>query len=408
VSDLALAFVGGAVPDTAAYRTGAFSRAANLWQIRLLESLRDAGLPPHRIICFLPVSRHLGRAWYPAGRAEIAPGLEARLLPLLNRTPLKPLWLGLAALWALLRWGWLEARGRRRVILSYNVTIPAAPFLWLAARLTGSLLVASLNDVNLPGETVPDGWAERLDFALHRFWLPHWDGFITVTPATVEDLAPGVPYVVVEGGVDALPPEPAPQGDGPFTMVLAGKLAAHNGVRLMLDAFSLLDGPGWRLEIAGSGPLEEDARAAAALDPRIRCHGLLDWPAVQRLYAEAGLALNLRLTRAVATRYFFPSKLMEMLACGIPVLSTPCSHVREVYRHCLFLLEDETAEGLAGRLRAIAALGPAERRAVAQRARGVARTRLAWPVQGARVRRFLADLAWRGRSHPLPQTAQRS
>jgi hypothetical protein len=100
VSDLALAFVGGAVPDTAAYRTGAFSRAANLWQIRLLESLRDAGLPPHRIICFLPVSRHLGRAWYPAGRAEIAPGLEARLLPLLNRTPLKPLWLGLAALCA--------------------------------------------------------------------------------------------------------------------------------------------------------------------------------------------------------------------------------------------------------------------------------------------------------------------
>jgi glycosyltransferase involved in cell wall biosynthesis len=408
VPDLALAFVGCVVPDAAEYRTTAFSRAANLWQSRLLESLCEAGLAPSRIISYRPVSRRSGRAWYSARRVAIAPGLQADLLPLLNRSPLKPLWLGLAALCALLGWGWFQARGRRRIILSYNVSVPPAPFLWLAARLTGSVLVSSLNDVMVPGETGPDNWARRLDFRMHRFWLPAWDGFIAVTPATVADLAPAAPFVVVEGGVAELPPEPAPRSGSPFTLVLAGKLAEHNGLRLALAAFARLEGDRWRLEIAGDGPLQEEARRAAVLDPRIRSHGVLDWSAVQALYARADLVLNLRLTQSAARRYFFPSKLMEALGCGVPVLSTPCNHVRAAFGHCLFLLEEESPEGLAVRLQELAALSPAQRRAVAQRAREVVRTRLAWPVQGARIRRFLSDLAWRGPARSLEQPGQRS
>jgi glycosyltransferase involved in cell wall biosynthesis len=408
VPDLALAFVGCVVPDEADYRTTAFSRASNLWQIRILEALGKAGLAPARIISYRPVSRRSGRAWYSSERAAIAPGLQAGLLPVLNRGPLKPLWLGLAAFCALLHWGWFQARGRRRVILTYNVSVPPAPFLWLAARLTGSVLVSSLNDVNVPGKTVADGWAQRLDFALHRFWLPCWDGFIAVTPATVTDLAPEVPFIVVEGGVDELPPEPPPRLGGPFTMVLAGELNELAGVRLALAAFARLKGGQWRLEIAGKGPLAEQIRQAAALDARIRYHGLIDWAAVQAIYARADLVLTLGLTKPVAKRYFFPSKLMEALGCGVAVLSTPCNHVRAAFGDCLFLLEEESPEGLAVRLRELAALSHAERRAVAQRAREVARTRLAWPVQGARVRRFLADLAWRGPARNLEQPGQRS
>ena len=106
---------------------------------------------------------------------------------------------------------------------------------------------------------------------------------------------------------------------------------------------------------------QEPASEAAAHDQRITYLGFLDFRDLLEVYGAADLLLNLRLTRALDTRYFFPSKLMELLASGISVLSTGTGHVQEVDGHVLYLLDEETPHALAARIRTIAALPPEQR-----------------------------------------------
>jgi glycogen(starch) synthase len=62
-------------------------------------------------------------------------------------------------------------------------------------------------------------------------------------------------------------------GPGP-TVGYLGALAAHKGVPTLLEAFRSAPS-GWRLRIAGSGPLEEVARREASTNPRIEPSGLV-------------------------------------------------------------------------------------------------------------------------------------
>lgn len=62
---------------------------------------------------------------------------------------------------------------------------------------------------------------------------------------------------------------------GRLAVGFLGTLAPHKGVRTLLRAAVAMP-PGWRLALAGAGPLEGEVRAAAANDPRIGFAGELD------------------------------------------------------------------------------------------------------------------------------------
>jgi glycosyltransferase involved in cell wall biosynthesis len=172
--------------------------------------------------------------------------------------------------------------------------------------------------------------------------------------------------------------------------VFAGSLDEPNGVSLMLDAFSRLRG-GFRLRIAGRGPLEDKVRQAAANDSRIDYLGFLPHGQVLALYRSADLLVSARLTKGLNTRYFFPSKLMEYLASGVPVISTCTGHVEEEFGGFVYLLREETAESLAGLIAAIAASPRAERIEMGRRARGYMAAHKTWDSQSARVVTYLRE-----------------
>src|SRR5690606_30003690 len=111
--------------------------------------------------------------------------------------------------------------------------------------------------------------------------------------------------------------------------------------------------------------------------------GFLSFDEVMDLYASADLLLNLRLTADRTTRYFFPSKLMELLASGTPVLSTSSGHTASEYGHVLYLLDDETPAGLARRVLEIRKVAPTDRRALGARARAFMLEHKTWAQQGA-------------------------
>lgn len=392
-----LAYVGSIVPDVAPYNSAPFNRSANLYQAQLLDALNQAGVEPSLILSYTSlVSYPSGsQLWSSAREERDDKGRRIQVLGFANITPLKQIWIGVSAFAHLIEWALIH-RDHPRVIHAYNLTTPSGVFLWLAARVTGSKLTVSLCDVNVPGQTVPDTLFFRIDYWMHRILIPRLDGRVVVSEAMAEDFAPDQHYLRLEGGVGE---ELIARTDGlmnrsvdrakPFRMVAVGSLNETNGFDLVLDAMSLLDGVDVELDVAGWGPLAERVEAAAKRDPRIRMHGFLTLDAVLDLYRRADLLLVIRRTRTLDTRYFFPGKLFESLLSAIPVLTTEMAGVKKEYGDCLYILDDETPQGLAARIKAIVASSEGSRVEIGQRARARMIATKTWRNQARRLVEYL-------------------
>jgi glycosyltransferase involved in cell wall biosynthesis len=365
-----------------------------MFQAELVRGLTHAGLEPAAIYSIEPVPafprtlRLFGRT----GVLTMPNGIRVRLLPFLNVHPLKAVSAGLAVFVALVGWAWRHRR-ERRVISVINLTMPPGVFVWLAARVTGSRALVAVLDVWRPGGIVPDTWKWRLDFAMQRRLLPRFDGHMVVSRAIADDLVPGRRVCLIDGGVAADRVGPARTDRAPasaFRLVLAGTLEPYNGVELVAQAMALLP-DGYALIIAGAGSLAAYAAELAARDPRVSFRGFLSFDEVVEVYRSADLLLNARLTKAMDTRYFFPSKLMELLASGTPVLSTCTGHIESEYGHALYLLREETPAALAARVQELRAIDPAERQAVGACAREFMLREKTWDRQGERLAHYIRE-----------------
>lgn len=120
-----------------------------------------------------------------------------------------------------------------------------------------------------------------------------------------------------------------PQDEGVYLFLWVGRLERVKGVDLLLDAASRLRARwphGWRLVVAGDGPLRRRARddwARRQLDGHVTFTGPLDTPALAQWYRAAdALVLS---SRSEGT----PNVLYEAKACGVPIVATDVGGVRE-------------------------------------------------------------------------------
>lgn len=397
-----LLFVCNVVPDAPPYHGEAFSRAGNMFQENLLEALVGAGLPPtlvlsQRPIRLFPRSRNF---WVCASNVTLRNNMKVRLVPYLNAPIFRPLTVGVGVLLRSIVWGYNNRHTRNKVICIYNLTEPPGLFALLSARVLGATAIAFIIDINVPGQTVPPTLSRRLDFWLQKRLIPCFDGLVVVSKKIIDDFAPSRPHIRIEGGINKAYIETfsAPRLQTPasssFVIVAVGSLDEANGFSEILAAFSLLKGNKFKLEIAGVGPLEEKVKAAAASDERIVYHGFISFEEVAVLYKRADVLVNMRLTKRIDTSYFFPSKMFEYLASGVPVISTGTGHVEAELRDLVFLLKDESAEGLAGVIEAVANLEPAVRAQKGVSAQQYMSKHCTWEAQGQRVADFIRGRVW--------------
>ena len=158
------------------------------------------------------------------------------------------------------------------------------------------------------------------------------------------------------------------------------------------QAFALLEGDQYRLCIAGRGPLERLVREAATTDSRIEYLGFISTLEVLRVYNRSDVLINMRMTGSMNTKYFFPGKMMEYLASGTPVITTCTGHTEKELADFVFLLRDETPEGLAALIRRVANLDLGERRKVGETAQQYMVLNKTWDVKARKVVRFIREV----------------
>ena len=84
---------------------------------------------------------------------------------------------------------------------------------------------------------------------------------------------------------------------------------------------------------------------------------------------KASLLVNPRHSTGEYTEYSFPSKNLEYMVSGTPVLTTELAGMPDEYKDYVFLIKDETSDGIAQDFRDILSQTPEELHAFGVRAK---------------------------------------
>lgn len=274
-------------------------------------------------------------------------------LPAIRNPILKLLYVGWGTFFRTLR---LAKKDSAVVVDCLNRTAALAGM--LAARVKGCRCAGIVTDLPdmLGGSRFSRGFA--------NYVIRHCTDYVLLTQAMNDYLNPkGKPYVILEGHADITmeerKPSPEQKGDRRICMY-AGGVSRQYGLSNLVEGFRAAKLPNTQLHIYGPGDYVQELEAIAAEDPRVFYGGMLLSSEVVEKEMEATLLVNPRPTHEEYVKYSFPSKTMEYMSTGTPVLTTVLPGMPREYYPYVYFIEDETAGGVKKALEEVLAHSDAE------------------------------------------------
>ncbi len=266
-----------------------------------------------------------------------------RYIPAIRNPALKALWVGFGTFFRT-----FALAGKDSAVIVDGLNRITALSAMLAARLRGKQCIGIVTDL-------PDMLGgSRFSKGLANFVIRHCTGYILLTEAMNGYLnKTGKPYVILEGHSDITMEGRIPAMEkktSPRVCFYAGGVSRQYGLANLVEGFQKADISNARLDIYGPGDYVKELEKIAAEDDRIFYGGMLLNTEIVEKEQQATLLVNPRPTNEEYVKYSFPSKTMEYMASGTPVLTTVLPGMPKEYHPYVYLLEDETADGIAAKL----------------------------------------------------------
>ena len=226
-----------------------------------------------------------------------------------------------------------------------------------ACKRSGTQVVGVMTD--MPGLMVRFGRDQKMPFItrmatkLIKWSFDNYDKFVFLTQAMNEVNSRQRPYIIMEGMSDtAMAERQKVLNEGERVVMYAGGLHERYGLKKLVEAFMMLKEDDLRLDLYGSGPFVEDLQNKyCGDDARIRYKGVALNQEVVQAELNATLLVNPRPTDEEFTKYSFPSKTIEYMASGTPLLTTKLPGMPQEYYPYIYLIEDESVDGYAKAMR---------------------------------------------------------
>ena len=215
----------------------------------------------------------------------------------------------------------------------------------LAARLRGRPCIGIVTDL-------PDMLGgSRFSKGLANFVIRHCTGYILLTEAMNGYLNhKGRPYVILEGHSDIAMKDRVPSMEKKADKRIcfyAGGVSRQYGLANLVEGFRMAKPENAVLHIYGPGDYVKELQEIAKEDDSIFYGGMLLNTEIVEKEQQAALLVNPRPTGEEYVKYSFPSKTMEYMASGTPVLTTVLPGMPLEYHPYVYLLREESAEGIA-------------------------------------------------------------
>ena len=309
----------------------------------------------------LPVGRESTKQIFWNIPNEIEDGVLYKYIPFVNYPGIRQICLFLYSFFYTLFWGLTDKKNKTIVCDVLNISICMGS-LW-ASKIVGIKSVGIMTD--MPGLMVGGNTKTNknklkgLIPKINKSYLTSFSSYVFLTEQmnTAVNLKKR-PYIVMEGLVDEKMSEVmgANGGNGETAneriLLYAGGLHERYGLKTLVEAFIKLPNDDVRLHLYGNGPfVDELTNNYCKKDERIVYHGVVNNETVVKAELKATLLINPRPTNEEFTQYSFPSKNMEYMVSGTPILTTKLPGMPEEYYPYIYMFDNETVEGYADTLK---------------------------------------------------------
>lgn len=320
----------------------------------LARGLVDNGIDV-TILSAPPVGRHNSRQIWWKAMEESEKGIVYNYLPFLNFPFVRQVFIIVGAYLKIRR---IIRRQRIDAVVCdvLNAGLCAAAI--KACKCSNTQIIGVMTD--MPGLMVRFGNNQKMPFITRmatkvmKWSFDNYDKFVFLTEAMNIVNSSHRPYIVMEGMSDSdIPHNQDVSNKGKERVVMyAGGIHERYGLKNLTEAFMMQRDEQLRLMIYGSGPfVSELANKYSKEDSRIIYKGVVSNSEVVKAELEATLLVNPRPTNEEFTKYSFPSKNIEYMASGTPLLTTKLPGMPPEYYPYVFLIEDESVEGYSDALK---------------------------------------------------------
>ena len=215
---------------------------------------------------------------------------------------------------------------------------------WLVSRFSHLKKTALVTDVPSIRAGEKRRGIRAIPFRIKNATIQNYDSYIFLTQQMNTVLNQRQrPYVVIEGIVDSHVQDNPNRLEEKYekkTCMMAGLLEDIFGADDLTEAFTQIQNPDARLVFYGKGSSTEKILEAAKEDPRISYLGELTNAQIVSEEKKATLLINPRPPEGEWTAYSFPSKNMEYIASGTPMLAYRLPCIPEEYIPYSFYISD--------------------------------------------------------------------
>ena len=407
---LRILFLGGAVPEDIMEKIANNEKtqpqiAGQKLQWNIIKGVESSFGKPIDIISFIPVSDYpkypkifFGyRTWKRYEKSQI------KVIPFINIIILKNITRFLSSLIMVSIWLIKHRHYTNSKILIYPMYSPYVLATLIATFILGGKAILIIPDLpkymNLSKrKSLIKTILKPLDTYIINRLVNKMSGLIVLTRYIAKDIIKSkVSFIVMEGivpvkcGADR-------QNLGPTKIktnkiiTYAGGLIEEYGVKMLIDAFVLIKDEDYRLWLFGKGELEELIKYASQKDHRIKYWGLVSNIECINKQLQSTVLVNLRSSKSSFTKYSFPSKILEYIVTGRPVITTKLPGIPEKYFKYLFVLHNETPEELAKLLIKVCSMDTNVLSEFGKRAKEFVYNNKNYYIQGKRIYDFLESL----------------
>lgn len=189
---------------------------------------------------------------------------------------------------------------------------------------------------------------QKRDIKTIEVLLQEFDCYVVLAePMTRQLNITNKPYSVIEGiYTDTCPIADNTNKFSGKNIMYAGGIVSRYGVFDLIEAFHRSKNEDYRLILCGPCPEMEKLNAYLLSDSRIEYRGLIPTADVRKLQRQVTLLVNPRHSTEEFSKYSFPSKTLEYMASGTPVLMSELPSMPEDYKQHIFMFADESVEGM--------------------------------------------------------------
>ena len=227
--------------------------------------------------------------------------------------------------------------------LRFSINFPV----FLACRLRGVKIIAIVTD--LPSESVRN---KTLNVKLRNLFVfsLSFDFYVCVTKElnTVVNIK-NRPFLIIESFANVEFETLGNSLENKYqerTIIYAGGLYERYGLKHLIEGFKMIKDEDIRLWFFGVGPFSLEVKKYSKNDSRIQYKGVVPNHELVEILTKATLLINPRPSHERYTKYSFPSKNMEYMSVGTPLLTSKLPGIPKDHFPHIFFIKDESSTGI--------------------------------------------------------------